>query len=176
VLFGRSNVDMCTYCGPRFPIPGETILGTEYKQGFGGKGSNQAVMAAKLSPAGTVAMVGCVGTDLHGDGFRKAMVDAGIDVTLLASAPDGVATGTAAILIGESNQVAQALAIWLVMEAQVPLFTREELLGSNFWRRCVWRKLCSCSTGCQHASYGGRRDERGCRSQDHIGQGRSHPE
>lgn len=91
---------MCTYT-PRFPAPGETILGTEYQQGFGGKGSNQAVMAAKLSLENTVAMVGCVGTDLHGEGFRKAMAAEGINIELLASAPAGVSTGTAAILIGE---------------------------------------------------------------------------
>lgn len=33
---------------PRLPKPGETIHGTKFSQGFGGKGANQCVMAARL--------------------------------------------------------------------------------------------------------------------------------
>ena len=32
----------------RFPQPGETVIGLEFKTGFGGKGANQCVMAARL--------------------------------------------------------------------------------------------------------------------------------
>ena len=32
----------------RLPKPGETIHGTSFSQGFGGKGANQCVMAARL--------------------------------------------------------------------------------------------------------------------------------
>ena len=32
----------------RLPKPGETIHGTSFCQGFGGKGANQCIMAAKL--------------------------------------------------------------------------------------------------------------------------------
>lgn len=33
---------------PRQPRPGETIHGTKFHTGYGGKGANQCVMAAKL--------------------------------------------------------------------------------------------------------------------------------
>jgi len=32
----------------RMPVVGETILGTDFQMGFGGKGANQAVMAGIL--------------------------------------------------------------------------------------------------------------------------------
>ena len=32
---------------PRFPVPGETLIGSDFYMGHGGKGSNQAVGAAR---------------------------------------------------------------------------------------------------------------------------------
>ena len=49
-----------------FPAPGETVLGDDFAEGVGGKGSNQAVGAARLGA--TTDFVGCVGTDRFGDG------------------------------------------------------------------------------------------------------------
>ena len=46
---------------PRFPVPGETLLGSDFNQGPGGKGSNQAVAAARLGA--DVTFVGAVGDD-----------------------------------------------------------------------------------------------------------------
>ena len=46
---------------PRLPKPGETLVGSTYSPGFGGKGSNQAVMAARLG--GDVSMVVKLGRD-----------------------------------------------------------------------------------------------------------------
>ena len=36
---------------PRLPKPGETIQGDRFSMGFGGKGANQCVMAARLGAA-----------------------------------------------------------------------------------------------------------------------------
>ena len=44
----------------RFPVAGETICGTKFQTGCGGKGANQCVAAAKLGAK--PAMIGCVGT------------------------------------------------------------------------------------------------------------------
>lgn len=33
---------------PKLPVKGETIHGTQFKMGFGGKGANQCVTSAKL--------------------------------------------------------------------------------------------------------------------------------
>lgn len=46
-VLGASNVDLIAYV-PRLPTEGETLKGTKFQQGFGGKGANQAVQAAKL--------------------------------------------------------------------------------------------------------------------------------
>ena len=44
VVFGSYVTDL-TGRAARFPIPGETVLGTSFRSGPGGKGSNQAVAA-----------------------------------------------------------------------------------------------------------------------------------
>jgi ribokinase len=49
----------------RFPTQGETLIGRDYDQGPGGKGSNQAVQAARLGA--NVEFVGLVGEDSFGD-------------------------------------------------------------------------------------------------------------
>ena len=54
---------------PKFPKPGETIMGGDFFMGFGGKGANQCVMAAKLG-AETV-IVGKVGEDEHGRAYTE---------------------------------------------------------------------------------------------------------
>ena len=48
VVVGAAVTDMITYVR-RLPSPGETIHGSEFVTGFGGKGANQAVQAALLS-------------------------------------------------------------------------------------------------------------------------------
>jgi ribokinase len=50
---------------PRLPAAGETVIGTGYSVGFGGKGSNQAVMAARLGAE--VTMVAKLGRDALGE-------------------------------------------------------------------------------------------------------------
>lgn len=50
-----------TLRAPRFPVPGETLLGSDFDQGPGGKGSNQAVAAARLGAR--VNFIGAVGED-----------------------------------------------------------------------------------------------------------------
>ena len=46
VVVGHCNTDLSFYAD-RFPRPGETMLGTSFRQGFGGKAANQAVMCGK---------------------------------------------------------------------------------------------------------------------------------
>lgn len=54
-----------TIRAPRFPVRGETLIGTDFDMGPGGKGSNQAVGAARLGAAS--ALVAMIGSDTFGD-------------------------------------------------------------------------------------------------------------
>lgn len=64
VVTGSFNMDLVAYV-PRFPRPDETILGARYLTTPGGKGSNQAVAAARLGA--DVSFVGRIGSDTFGD-------------------------------------------------------------------------------------------------------------
>ena len=47
VVVGGTNTDMVVK-SPRFPVPGESIVGGNFFMNAGGKGANQAVAAARL--------------------------------------------------------------------------------------------------------------------------------
>lgn len=75
----------------RIPQPGETLVGTDYRETWGGKGSDMAVQAARLGAQ--VTYVGVVGDDAFGRGFRELMGVEGVDTTHLrvtAERPTGV--------------------------------------------------------------------------------------
>src|SRR5438477_12377847 len=54
-----------TLRAPRFPVAGETLIGSDFNMGPGGKGSNQAAGAARLGAASHLVAV--IGDDLFGD-------------------------------------------------------------------------------------------------------------
>jgi ribokinase len=47
IVVGSCNIDLIAYT-QQMPLLGQTVIGQDFKQGFGGKGANQAVAAAKL--------------------------------------------------------------------------------------------------------------------------------
>ena len=63
-VVGASNIDLISYA-PRLPKLGETLPGTKFQMGFGGKGANQAVAAARLGAK--VSLIGRVGSDAFGE-------------------------------------------------------------------------------------------------------------
>lgn len=77
-VVGASNLDLISYV-PRLPRMGETLHGTRFHMGFGGKGANQAVMAAKLGAR--VSMVTKLGRDIFGQDTLKNFQSWGIDTT-----------------------------------------------------------------------------------------------
>eukprot|EP00656_Telonema_subtile_P012539 TRINITY_DN16313_c0_g1_i1.p1 TRINITY_DN16313_c0_g1~~TRINITY_DN16313_c0_g1_i1.p1 ORF type:complete len:330 (+),score=62.92 TRINITY_DN16313_c0_g1_i1:145-1134(+) len=91
VVVGANVIDMIAYV-PRFPAAGETLHGQDFQTGFGGKGANQGVAAAKLGSR--VSMVSRVGSDTNGEetmkNFSKHNVDASA-VSVSAERPTGVA-------------------------------------------------------------------------------------
>ena len=52
-VVGSNMIDLVTYTD-RMPRPGETIEAPDFLLGFGGKGANQAIAAARLGSAVTV--------------------------------------------------------------------------------------------------------------------------
>jgi ribokinase len=100
IVVGSANMDL-TFRTARLPRPGETVFGTGFFQGFGGKGANQAVAAARLGAR--VAFVGRVGADEFGRATRDQLAGEGIDVSHLLTDPDRP-TGTAAILVDDTGE------------------------------------------------------------------------
>lgn len=75
-VIGSNNFDLITYI-TRMPVEGETIEAPDFGMGFGGKGSNQAVAAARLGSE--VLMVTCVGSDLFAASTLENYTNNGID-------------------------------------------------------------------------------------------------
>ena len=79
---------------PRFPQPGETVVGSRFITYAGGKGANQAVAAAKM---GAISMmVGKVGGDIFGPQLLAGLSAAGVDISGITTIPD-VSSGIAVI-------------------------------------------------------------------------------
>ncbi|MCK0166793.1 ribokinase [Jannaschia sp. S6380] len=87
-----------SYRADRQPRMGETIMGRSFALGPGGKGSNQAVAAARAG--GAVTFVSKLGRDTFGDMAMAAWAEAG--VTPAVERGDGY-TGAAYIFVEEST-------------------------------------------------------------------------
>ena len=83
-VVGSLNIDLIAYA-QRVPGPGETVMGDRFAMGFGGKGANQAVMAARLGAR--VSMVGALGDDVYADMTFDNLARQGIDSARVARVP-----------------------------------------------------------------------------------------
>lgn len=99
VVFGSYVTDL-TGRSPRLPVPGETVLGTSFKPGPGGKGSNQAVAAHRAG--GNVKLVTKLGRDAFGQMAQDFYKGEGMDTTHLLI-DDEHETGAALILVSEET-------------------------------------------------------------------------
>jgi sugar/nucleoside kinase (ribokinase family) len=97
-VIGSSNVDLIARV-PRLPRLGETLAGRSFHVGYGGKGANQAVMAARLGAR--VTMVSRVGRDLFGDGVLRNYREQGVDATHVL-VDEARFTGVAPILVDDA--------------------------------------------------------------------------
>lgn len=95
VVVGSYNADLTTYM-PRLPRPGETVRGDRFVIGAGGKGSNQAIAAARLGAH--VIFIGRVGRDAFGANALAWWAREGIDTRYVVE-DDAHATGVAPILV-----------------------------------------------------------------------------
>jgi ribokinase len=103
VVFGSAIADVI-FRVDRLPGPGETVLGEAGAPLPGGKGSNQAIAAAR--DGATVRFAGCVGVDANGALLRATLAEAGVDVAWLAEGD--APTGLACVLVDAAghNQIA----------------------------------------------------------------------
>jgi len=98
-VVGSCNVDLLARV-PRIPGPGETLAGSSFKIGFGGKGANQAAMAAKLGA--DVHFVGRVGRDVFGSDTLRNFRELGVDTTHIGI-DDTLSSGVAPIFVNEET-------------------------------------------------------------------------
>jgi ribokinase len=99
-VIGSSMMDLITYV-ERMPEAGETIPAPRFAMGFGGKGANQAVAAAKLGSQ--VAMVGRIGDDAFGRATLENFSAHGIE-TRHVQPTAGVSNGVAPIFVEPSGE------------------------------------------------------------------------
>ena len=90
LVIGSTNTDMTAFAD-RMPGPGETVMGTDFVMGPGGKGANQAVAAKRLG--GEVSFVCKVGKDIFGENTIRHFKEEGLDTSgvMFSSKPSGVA-------------------------------------------------------------------------------------
>ena len=138
-VVGACNLDLISYV-PRLPSMGETLHGSRFHMGFGGKGANQAIMAAKMG--GAVTMVSKLGRDVFGENTLKNFKSWGVNtqhihftdqafsgVAPIAVDPEGhnsiiIVTGANDLLTGaevEAARSAIASSSILVCQLEIPL-------------------------------------------------------
>ena len=99
VVCGSLNMDVIVQSARR-PLAGETILDGKVSFLPGGKGSNQAIAAARLGAK--TAMMGAVGNDVFGKTLRDVLVDNGVDASGV-KVVRGETTGVAVIQVAEGD-------------------------------------------------------------------------
>jgi ribokinase len=85
---------------PVLPRPGETVLGNAFRTVPGGKGSNQALAAARAG--GKCAFVGAVGDDSFGTVMRRTLAESGVDTVGLRTVPGP--SGVALIVVDDAGE------------------------------------------------------------------------
>jgi ribokinase len=97
LVLGSTNIDLVAYTDA-IPEAGETITGQKFQQSFGGKGGNQAIMAARTGVP--VSIITGVGSDLNGKTAIQNFIDHNVDVSQIFTFP--TTTGVAHIWV-EAN-------------------------------------------------------------------------
>ena len=105
LVLGSSNIDIVVRVD-KLPRAGETVLGGERREYWGGKGANQALAVVRIGAE--VRFVTMLGVDAGGDAYARHLTESGI-------LPDGIlrcnaSSGTALIVVDDKgeNQIAVA--------------------------------------------------------------------
>jgi ribokinase len=100
LIIGSNNTDMMVKTS-RFPREGETVLGGNFLMNQGGKGSNQAVAAARLGA--NVTFISKVGGDVFGQQTIETLKKEGVDTSQIL-VDKNAASGVALITVNEKGQ------------------------------------------------------------------------
>ena len=98
-ILGVFVADLC-FIGDRIPSKGQTILGKKHLVGPGGKGSNQAIAAARLN--GEVSFITKVGKDSHSEMAFNLYKEAGVKTHSIIQ-DEKLFTGVAGIMIDKDG-------------------------------------------------------------------------
>jgi ribokinase len=82
------------------PKPGETLHSTSFETGFGGKGANQCIAAARLGCK--TAMIGKIGNDSNGVEYIKHFEAEGVNTKFLEAV--GKHSGVALIVVSSDGE------------------------------------------------------------------------
>lgn len=104
----------------RAPVAGETVVGTAFDAAHGGKGSNQAVAAARLGAR--VRLCTVVGDDPYGERARELWASEGVECTLVRSARGTTMVGVILVEATGENRIA-------IVPGVLALFGQEQLTG-----------------------------------------------
>ncbi|MCU4974081.1 ribokinase [Halobacteria archaeon AArc-m2/3/4] len=99
-VVGSYNVGL-TMQVPEFPGPGETVIGEGFGEGPGGKGSNQAIAAARLEADSR--FVGRLGDDRYGDDAVDLLEREGIDTSGVGRSADAH-TGVGFVIVDDDGE------------------------------------------------------------------------
>jgi ribokinase len=99
LVVGSINADLTAFTD-RLPAPGETVVGTGFTLGLGGKGANQAVASVRFGAP--TWMVGCVGQDSFADLTLADLGAHGVRTDLVHRVPGP--TGVAHIRVAAGGQ------------------------------------------------------------------------
>ena len=98
-IFGVFVADLCFFAD-KIPIKGETVLGKNHIVGPGGKGSNQAIAAARLN--GDISFITKMGKDSHSEMAFNLYKEAGVKTHSIIQ-DEKLFTGVAGIMIDEDG-------------------------------------------------------------------------
>ncbi|CAI5770813.1 ribokinase isoform X1 [Podarcis lilfordi] len=100
VVVGSCMTDLVSLT-TRLPKAGETIHGHRFFSGFGGKGANQCVQAARLGAK--TSMICMVGKDSFGNDYLENFKKNGIPTEFVGQTEDA-ATGAASIIVNKEGE------------------------------------------------------------------------
>ena len=100
LVIGSSNTDMVVRV-PELPLPGQTMMGNEFRTFAGGKGANQAVAAQRAGAS--VCFLAAIGNDDFGRTALATYESEGIDTSLIQVIDDSP-SGVAMICVSEAGQ------------------------------------------------------------------------